>query len=135
MRIVVPLFLLCLAGCAPTQADLARQQSVEQAQQQRLATALTGFTPGQSTTCITLSRHYDTQIYGRTILYRMSPATVYRNDTSGGCAPDSRNNILITRTPTSQLCRGDIAQTIDNTSRAPTGSCSFGDFVPYRKGS
>ena len=32
-----------------------------------------------------------------------------------------------------RLMFGDIARTFDQASRFPTGSCSFGDFVPYRK--
>ena len=70
--------------------------------------------------------------YGPTLLYRVSNSLIYRTDTTGGCA-DLDRNILITRTPTGQTCRGDIATTIDTASRFMTGSCSFGEFVPYRK--
>ena len=38
-----------------------------------------------------------------------------------------------TRTPSGQLCRGDIAQAVDRTANFPAGSCSFGDFVPYTR--
>jgi hypothetical protein len=37
----------------------------------------------------------------------------------------------VTRTSSSQLCRGDIATVIDTSTRTPVGSCVFGDFVPY----
>ena len=50
-----------------------------------------------------------------------------------GCRDVGRGNILVTRTPTTQLCRGDIATTVDSTSRIQTGACSFGDFIPYRR--
>ena len=56
-------------------------------------------------------------------------------DTTGGCSDlgSGGHNILVTRIYSSQLCQGDIATTIDNTSHFQNGSCSFGPFVRYAK--
>lgn len=75
--------------------------------------------------------------YGPTIVYTLSPRLKYVSETQGGCetiGQRGRNDILVTRTTTGQLCAGDIAQTVDRVSGFFTGSCSFGPFVPYRAG-
>ena len=49
------------------------------------------------------------------------------------CCPNGpRGGItLVTRTfGSSGLCRGDIAQVVDSSSRTFAGSCSLGEFVP-----
>jgi hypothetical protein len=59
--------------------------------------------------------------------------TVYRNDFEGGSCPNlgQGNFALITKTPSSGLCRGDIAEVRDLSAGITVGSCVFGDFVPY----
>jgi len=59
--------------------------------------------------------------------------TVYRNDFQGGtCSNLSRGNYaLVTKTPGSGLCRGDIADVRDLSAGMSVGSCVLGDFVPY----
>lgn len=58
---------------------------------------------------------------------------VYVNRPPGGC-PDLRNSYaLVTRTTSTQLCRGDIAIVRDMTSGIEHGGCGLGDFTPYRR--
>ena len=128
-RTLLPLTTLAaaIAGCTPTPAQQAR---IEQ------AAALRGLTPGKPTQCIGQYTTRQVNAYGPTIVYTISPRLKFVSQTAGGCegiGQRSRNDILVTRTTTGQLCSGDIAQTVDRTSGFFTGSCSFGAFVPYRK--
>lgn len=89
--------------------------------------------PGKPVSCIPQQQIRSTHYVGdRTILYRVSKNLVYRNDPLGGCPGLNSNAALITRTPTGQLCRGDIAQVRDFSLGFSSGSCALGDFVPYR---
>lgn len=124
---------LLLGACTQTQAEVERAQVRDAGVQEKLAKELAGLVPGKPETCISQFPQKQSSGYGATILYRVNSGLVYRSDTVGGCEGIARGDILVTRTPSGQLCRGDIAQTFDQTSRFPTGSCSFGAFVPYRK--
>ena len=132
----LPLLMLpaiLLGACTQTQAEVERAQVREAGVQEKLAKELAGLVPGKPESCISQFPQKQSSGYGATILYRVNSGLVYRSDTVGGCEGIARGDILVTRTPSGQLCRGDIAQTFDQASRSPTGSCSFGDFVPYRK--
>lgn len=122
-----------LGACTQTQADVERAQVRKADVREKLAKELAGLVPGKPETCINQFPQKQSSGYGATILYRVNNGLVYRSDTAGGCEGIARGDILVTRTPSTQLCRGDIAQTFDQASRFPTGSCSFGDFIPYRK--
>lgn len=70
---------------------------------------------------------------GRTILYKVSNNLVYRNDPPGGCPGLNSNLALETRSPSGMLCSGEIAQVRDYSQGYSPGSCSLGEFVPYRR--
>lgn len=136
--LLLPLILATgLAACAPTPAETARADEREAAAQVALAQRLKGLVPGAPQTCFDQFLVRDAQVssYGNTILYTISRNDVYRTDTSGGCSDvgSGGHNILVTKSFSSQLCQGDIATTIDNTSHFQNGSCSFGPFVRYAK--
>lgn len=131
--LIAPMALLLVAGCTPTLADRQRMAESEARTQARLEKALAGLTPGKPQTCIQPDLAHNSDTYGNTLLYRVSGRLIYRNDTNGGCFDRGSNDIIVTKSYTGQLCRGDIVRTIDRTSHMPSGSCSFGDFIPYRK--
>jgi hypothetical protein len=133
--LIMTLSTLALAACAQTPAQTAASAQREAANADRLAVALTGLTPRKSTTCLPLTgtQQSQTQAYGQTILYKYSRGLIYRSDTAGGCERIARGDILVTRQVGGQLCAGDIATTIDSTTRFQTGSCSFGPFTAYRR--
>jgi len=134
MRSLILLPLFGLAACAQTPADTARAAQSAQAAQMGLDKALSGLTPGETTSCIPLTyRSAHTEVYGPTILYRVSRGLVYRTDTPGGCEGASRGDILVSKEPEGRPCKGDIVTTVQPTSRTFTGSCSFGDFTVYRR--
>lgn len=132
-RFVLPAILL-IAGTAALSADSkgyeARRAVAEQAQ---LDKALAGLVPGKPQDCLYQRTGYDTQRVGDKILYKRSRSEIYVTDTGGGCFGLRNGDAIVTKSYTSQLCRGDIVRTVDLTSRFPTGSCTFGEFVPYRK--
>ena len=92
-----------------------------------------GKQPGQPVSCIIQRNIRSTKYLGNhTILYMMNNGIVYRNDPPGGCPGLSSSAALVTRTPTGQLCSGDIAQVRDYGLNYSGGSCALAQFVPYR---
>jgi len=130
-RLIIPAALL-LVGSAALSADSyrARQEARDAA---ALAKALDGMTPGKAMTCIDPRRINDTQRIGDKILYNTSRRELYVSDTGGGCFGLRNGDAIVTKSYTGQFCRGDIVRTVDLSSHIPSGSCTFGDFVPYRK--
>ena len=140
MRPLILVACFAISACALTSADRQQIARDEAQTNVRLAKALAGLVPGEPQSCISLTlinSPMHTESYGSTILYRVNPNLIYRTDTAGGCegisSKRAASDVLVTRTPTGQLCHGDIAQTYDAVARIPTGGCSFGDFIPYRK--
>ena len=135
MRSPALVLALLLAGCTTSPREAVRAATAEAASQQALAAELAGLVPGEPTTCLPepTRNQLASRGYGATIVYVASPTLKYRNDTTGGCERLGRGDTLITRTPIGRVCRGDIATTVDRTSGFQTGSCAFGDFVPYRR--
>ena len=133
--VAIPSALLFLAACAPTMADRERMAQDEARNEAQIDKALAGLTPGKAQDCIDPRLAQSTETYGNTILYKNGRNLIYRNDTSGGCFGLSRDDIIVTKSYTGQLCHGDIVRTVDRGSHMQSGSCTFGSFVPYRKGS
>lgn len=131
-RFVIPAALMFLGGCAATPQQIESERASAAKTEAELAEALTGYTAGRPQYCIPIRQQQST-IYGNKILYRTTGRQVFVTDTNGGCFGMSRNDVLVTRSFTGQLCRGDIVTTVDPISRIQTGACSFGDFVPYTK--
>jgi hypothetical protein len=121
-----------LASCAAAPSDTAmKMKATEEA---RLAKALEGLTPGKPLTCVTLRDMRGTESYGDgKLVFRVSRNLVYVNDVKGSCSRVGKGDALITRTYTSQLCRGDIAQAADLVAGFQTDTCVMGEFVPYKK--
>ncbi|WP_168727262.1 MULTISPECIES: hypothetical protein [Sphingomonas] len=133
MRPLMLIPLLLVVSCAETPRQQSAVADQKAADQTKLARLLQGYTPGEPVTCLPQqSGQYRTTGVGDTLLYSNGGRVIYRNDTTG-CSGVERGDVLLTRTNQSRLCRGQIASTFDAISRNPTGSCSFGDFIPYRK--
>ena len=135
LKLLPPLgALLILAGCATT-ATPEQQQARQDKFEADLAKALKGRTPaGDPRSCINMRDIRSTKIVRpSTVIYEMGGDLAYRNDFGGSCVGLSDTDTMITRTPTNQLCRGDIVRIADLSAGFQSGSCVFGDFVPYRK--
>lgn len=120
-----------LGGCAvaPAPAPVA----LDAKQQSRMAMLVGGKVAGTPRSCLPNWRTHDmTAIDDMTLVFRESPGRVWVQKPQNPCNLVSVGPYaLVTRTPTGQLCRGDIAQVIDTMSGANVGSCVMGDFVPY----
>ena len=132
MRILLP-SLLILAACTPTTRDLERQADAEAGARAELDRELAGLVPIRSSGCANQRDLRDVQFYGDTLVYRTGSNVKYVTRTSGGCGRTGADPILVTVTPQTQLCRGDIATTVDRTSQVQVGSCSFGEFIRYER--
>lgn len=130
---LIPLLALAAAGCARSPQQVQAAERADAAAAAKLGEELAGLTPGTSSSCMPSYRPTQVKAYGPSIVYVVSPSLKFRSDTAGGCERVGRGDVLITRSITGQLCQGDIATTIDSTSRTFTGSCSFGPFVRYSK--
>ena len=58
---------------------------------------------------------------------------VYVNRPTGGCPSLDGGRFLITRSPTGNLCAGDIVSVREPGPGPDVGSCALGDFTPYRR--
>ena len=135
MRMFVVLPALALAACTQTPAETAASAQRMAAEQDRLATALAGFTPERTHSCLPSAGRQlaQTEGFGNTILYKYGRNLIYRTDTAGGCERIAHGDVLVTRQFGGELCQGDIATTYDTVARFQTGSCSFGPFTAYRR--
>lgn len=125
---------LAATGVAGVTAAVATAPSNPPSRAERDYTRLlAGKTPGKPVDCIdTRFSSPGLSAYGTKLLYRVSNKLVWVSETGGGCEGVARGDALVTRQYQTQLCRGDMAQTVDMTARMPTGSCALGPFTPYR---
>lgn len=132
---ILSILLVPLAACSTTPQEAERAAAVDARARDALAAELAGLVPGEPTACLPQPGRVlvTSKGYGSTVVYRVSSTLKYRNDMNGSCPGAGRDDILVTRTTQSRSCRGDIVQTIDRTSRFPTGACTFGEFIPYRR--
>jgi hypothetical protein len=94
---------------------------------------LAGKVAGNPVDCISLTEARSSRNIGdRTILYRVNNKLIYRNDPPGGCPGLAPGSTVISQTPTTRLCRGDILTVRDMVAGFNSGSCTLGAFVPYR---
>ena len=122
-----------LAGCAG-QSGAANADALTPDQMALLERHLGGKQAGSPVTCIpSNSADNVIRVSDNIVLYRVSGNLVYKNELRGGCPGLARDtDIMVTRTTGMGPCRGDIIHLVDRASGMPGGSCSYGDFVPYR---
>jgi hypothetical protein len=129
-RLSLLLIAAGLGSCvsAPPSPELVAKQ------QAKIASLTAGKIAGPPTSCLP-TYHSDDMIVidDDTIAFRNGSSRVYINHMMGPCNGVSRGNALVTRTTETRLCRGDIAQVVDVSTRTTVGSCAFGDFIPYTR--
>lgn len=132
MRLLpVLLAAAALGSCntAPT-ADMA---AATDRAQTRLAGLTAGKVAGTPVSCLPNYRaNRMTVIDENTVAFWQTRSRIYVNQMQGPCPMlGSGSTAMVTRTTSGNLCRGDIAYIVDNTTGASLGSCVVGDFVPY----
>ena len=125
---------ILLSSCAMTPAEVARADAAKADTQNALGRELAGLQPAGTTSCMPpQGRSASLAAYGKTLVYTVSAKIKYVNETSGGCEGIERGDILITKSPSGSTCSGDIATTVQQSSRVFSGSCSLGSFTLYRR--
>lgn len=99
----------------------------------KLAEALSGRMAGPSVTCLPLRTAGSSRIIDGTAIIFEVGNSYYVNRPESGAELLSDSKALVTRTFSSQLCRGDAVTLLDTASRAHSGPVILGTFVPYRK--
>jgi hypothetical protein len=83
--------------------------------------------------CINLPQAQGHRVIDHTaIVYDFGP-TIYVNYPRGGASSLSSDDILLTKTFSTQLCKMDIVRMIDRTGGFPKSFVSLGSFIPYKR--
>jgi hypothetical protein len=100
----------------------------------RLQQMLAGRAAGPAVACLPPGRRGDMTIIGNGSVVFRHGNTLYVNDMRGSC-PNLRNHYaLVTRQfGSGTLCSGEIAEVVDPAAGISVSSCSFGEFVPFRR--
>lgn len=103
--------------------------------QQEFARLVAGKVPGAPVQCLSSYNMNDMVVIDEsTVAYRLGSNRVYVNHLQGTCNGLGRNAIMVTKSLAgSDNCRGDIVTMVDQSSHMMTGSCAFGDFIPYTR--
>jgi len=127
------LSLLSIALIAATTAPLAARERDNAAGEAALSRITERRDAGKPVDCINLRNIRSSELVPNTaIVYRMNNGTLFVNRPQGGGILD-RDDILVTRTIGTQLCRIDIVNLVDRGSQMMNGSLALGDFVPYSR--
>ena len=100
--------------------------------EQRLEKLLAGRTAGEPVSCISTYNSRELEILDKTALVFGHGSTIYVNRPANAEHIDD-DDILVTKTSTSQLCKLDIVTTVDRCGHFQTGFLNLGDFVPYKR--
>ena len=121
--------LLALAVAAPAAAAGPDGEA-------KLARLIAGRTAGPPRSCISRRPDDRSEVVEKVGVVFDVGATRYVSRFQGGCEQLTAFTQIVTRTPTTQLCAGDIADVVTNPPPAiNVGSCTYGEFVPYARGS
>ena len=129
MRKFITSFALAAAALGAVSAASAASLPPEA----RLARLLDGRVAGKPVNCISQRDIRSAEIIDDTaIVYRVGGKLFVNRPRSGASWLD-RDDIMVTNTIGSQLCRVDAVRLIDRASLFPTGFVSLGEFVPYTR--
>lgn len=123
---------IALTAVSALVAGPALQAKPRLTPEQRLAKILDGREAGKPVHCISRWDTRDMEVLDKTAIVYGTGNTIYVNRPRNAAQLD-RDDILLTRNSTSQLCDLDIVQTLDRTGHFMTGVVSLGEFVPYRR--
>ncbi|HEY9580666.1 MAG TPA: hypothetical protein VIR65_12475 [Rhizorhapis sp.] len=127
--IVLPILLV--SACATNGMAEDQSPTLTAKQQATLTKALEGKVAGKPQSCMSMIPRADLQVISDDVLLYKIGRTVYVNRMMGNCSGLTNGRTLVSNVWGSQVCRGDIARVADLNVGMITGSCAFGDFVPY----
>ena len=123
---------IALAAAAALGGSVGLEAKPKLTPQERLDKLLEGREAGKPVNCIS---HWDTrdmQVLDKTAIVYGWGNVIYVNRPKNVESLDD-DDIMVTRTSSSQLCDLDIVQTVDRTGHFITGFVSLNEFVPYRR--
>lgn len=123
---------IALAGAALLAGAASAQAKPRATGEERLEKLLEGRVPGTPVSCISRADRDDMRIVDKTAIVYGSGRTIYVNRPRHPGNLDS-DDILVTRTHGSQLCKLDSVRLLDRTSQVYSGFVMLEDFVPYRR--
>ncbi len=123
---------LVLAATVALVTGPALQAREKLTPEQRLDKLIAGRVAGKPTSCISTFDTRDMTILDKTALVYDAGTVIWVNRPDNARDLDD-DDILVTHTFGSQLCRLDIVRTVDRNGGFQTGFLSLRDFVPYRK--
>jgi len=129
-NLTIAVIASALAACTTAPEPMTRSAEAEA----KLGNLLAGKTAGAPVNCLPSWKSGDMVVIDdNTVLFRDNPRRYYRNDFRGGTCSrlGSGSYAMVTRTTSTSLCSGDIAQIVDVSNGFTVGSCVLGDFVPY----
>jgi hypothetical protein len=129
---LIPLSLIAVA-CAmqASSASSASQESLDAKLDKRLA----GRAAEAPRTCVNSRDIRGSKSYGDDVIVFQgaNSSLVYVNHPIGGCQGLNDNRAIKIKVPSTQICRGDLAEVFDPVTHTQFGACSLGEFVPYRR--
>ena len=99
----------------------------------RLSAALAGRVAGKPVSCINLHNVRQSTIYDRTAIVYEIGNTLYVNRPTMGADSLDDDDILLTKSYSTDLCNVDTVDLIDRGSHFRSGFVGLGQFVPYTK--
>lgn len=119
-----------LAGCAADQPP-----AVSADDEARLAAELQGHRQdGPAIACVSQRDLTGNRSIGEGVILFSGPGgRLWVNRPPAGCPSLEPGRALVTRTPATRLCRGDIASVVEPSTGLGFGGCGLGDFTPYRR--
>jgi hypothetical protein len=130
MRTLTKIVALATAALAVSSHALAAGKDDPAAELSKL---LDGRVAGPPVTCISLSQAQGTRVIDHTAIVYDFGTTIYVNYPRGGASSLSSDDILVTKTYSTQLCQMDIVRTVDRTGGFQKGFVSLGTFIPYKR--
>jgi hypothetical protein len=101
----------------------------------KLAAALQGYEPsGPPVSCIESRGLQGNHSAGEgAIIFESAGSSLYVNRPRVSCPELKSGRALRTRSTSTRFCSGDIVTVFDPVANFEYGSCSLGDFTPYRR--
>ena len=123
--------VLVAAGCAAGEPSAEMRADGEA----RLAVELRDYAQsGPDVSCVNLRQLGGNRSAGEgAVIFDGTGGRLWVNRPANGCPVLGSGRALQVRTPTGQLCRGDIAIVFDPVTGMEYGGCGLGDFTPYKR--
>jgi hypothetical protein len=126
MRKLLPLIAGTLLIGGAAQAKPADHEA-------ELARAIAGRVAEAPVDCIDLHRIRASRVISGTAIIYDAGSVLYVNRPQNGAEELNQWDMMVTRTPSTRLCRIDTVTMLDPSSRSFSGVVFLGDFVPYRR--